>query len=730
MYSENRLVAGEAQKEEGERPLLQLEADLAADGRFGRRMLEVTSKEVRVCESNGAISLYIPLAEIVGARNEPLVGGGQLEITTCSGEVVPIITYSLTLATRFSEAARGIEQLARGEPLIINLEQKQLRCSKCGRLLPEVDGICPACIHRWSTLRRVAGYLLPYRLQAAALAFLGVLTTLLNLVPPKLQSLIIDRVFTPHRNYPFLLEMAAIWLGVVVAATAVQILNGRLIAYLAGHLAADLRAAVYHSVEFLQVSYFDKKQVGSIVSRVTQDTERIWAFLVDGMPFLLSNALMLLGIACVLFWINWRLTLAILAPMPVVVMLSAVFWKPISQMFFRLGQKWARVHTHLNESITGIRIVKAFVRERSEFSKFQARNKELRDAGIQADSRWYTVFGAMTFFIASGALINWTYGGWMVYKGQMSLGEFVMVNSLLGLVYGPLMWFGDLNQWFSRAMAGAERIFEVIDAEPEPHNRGGIRHAIVGEVAFEGVRFGYDKSNPVLKGLTFTVKPGEMIGLVGKSGAGKSTTINLICRFYEPDAGVILIDGLDYRTIALDELRRQIGIVPQEPFLFHGTIADNIAYGQPDASFKEIVEAAKAANAHQFILSKPDGYDTVVGERGTKISGGERQRLAIARAILHDPRILILDEATSSVDVETEKQIQEALARLVKGRTTFAIAHRLSTLRNADRLIVLEKGEIVEMGTHAELMERQGVFYQLVHTQSQVTQIIGVGVVE
>jgi len=229
----------------------------------------------------------------------------------------------------------------------------------------------------------------------------------------------------------------------------------------------------------------------------------------------------------------------------------------------------------------------------------------------------------------------------------------------------------------------------------------------------------------VLKGITFTASPGEMIGLVGKSGAGKSTTINLICRFYEPDAGAILIDGIDYRDISLQDMRSQIGIVLQEPFLFNGTIADNIAYGKPGATLEDVMEAARTANAHEFILSKPDGYDSLVGERGAKLSGGERQRISIARAILHDPRILILDEATSSVDVETEKQIQEAIARLVAGRTTFAIAHRLSTLRNATRLVVLEKGEIAEMGTHAELMDKKGVFYDLVQTQTQVTQIIG-----
>src|SRR5205823_3729590 len=248
---------------------------------------------------------------------------------------------------------------------------------------------------------------------------------------------------------------------------------------------------------------------------------------------------------------------------------------------------------------------------------------------------------------------------------------------------------------------------------------------IRGEVTFSNVRFGYDKSNPVLKGLTFTAKPGDMIGLVGKSGAGKSTTINLVCRFYEPDAGSIKIDGTDYREIDLQVMRRQIGIVLQEPFLFNGTIADNISYGKPGASFEEVVVAAKAANAHNFILGKPDGYDTMVGERGAKLSGGERQRVSIARAILHNPRILILDEATSSVDVETERQIQEAIGRLTEGRTTFAIAHRLSTLRNASRLIVLDKGEIAEIGTHAELMEKKGEFFKLVETQSQVTQIIG-----
>jgi ATP-binding cassette, subfamily B, bacterial len=707
--------------------LVRLEGDVAEDGTFGHRALEITAETVRVLESNGAVSFQIPMADIKSARNEPLVGGGRLEITTNGGEILPVLSYSLSVAAKFSEAARGIEQLAKKDPLSINLKQELMRCAKCNRLLPEKDGVCPACVNRGKTLLRILGYLKPYRKQALLLSALSLVTTGVNLIPPRLHALIIDRVLLQHRNLSLLFVYMGIWLGVLVIATLSQVATGRVISFLAGSIASDLRASVYRAIEFLQVAYFDKKQVGAISSRVTQDTDRIWGFLVDGLPYLAANLLSLLSIVVFLFSISWKLALSVLSPVPIILLVSAFFWKPISQMYYRVGQKWARFHMHLNESLTGIRVVKAFAKEDKEFDKFRDRNTELRDAGVHADSKWFTVFGAMTFFVGMGALINWIVGGYMVYNGEISLGNFMMVNGYIGLVYGPLQWFGQLNQWFSRAMAGAERIFELIDAEKEARSDTGSQHNILGEVTFDAVRFGYDKSNPVLKGINFTAQPGEMIGLVGKSGAGKSTTINLLCRFYEPDAGAIKIDGVDYRDINLQHMRNQIGVVLQEPFLFNGTVAENIAYGKPGATFEEVMEAAKAANAHNFILGKPDGYDTMVGEKGAKLSGGERQRVSIARAILHNPRILILDEATSSVDVETEKQIQEAIGRLIEGRTTFAIAHRLSTLRNASRLIVLEKGEIVEIGTHAELMEKKGVFHNLVETQSQVTQIIGIG---
>ncbi|MCU0317445.1 MAG: ABC transporter ATP-binding protein/permease [Fimbriimonadaceae bacterium] len=708
-------------------PLILLESDLTEEANFGSRTLIVTKSAVEVREPGGATLLRTEVSDLRGARTEPLVSGGRLLLRLKSGEEITAISFSLTHSHQFSEAARGIEQLAEGKDFQINLTSERTRCAKCNRLLPEKDGVCPNCVNTSKTMLRIASFLAPYKKQAIFLALMACVSTGLNLLPPKLQATILDHFNEGLRSLPFLYQMVGFWAITLVAVAGLQILNGRLMTFLGTHISSDLRTAVYRSVEFLQLNYFDKKPVGAIASRVTQDTERVWFFLVDGLPFFLINGLMLIAVTGLLLSINWVLALCILAPLPLVGFISVRAWKPISNLFHRVSQKMARVHMHLNESLTGIRVVKAFAKEDHEYERFQKRSNELRDAAARADMTWYTAFGVMTLCVSLGTVIHWSVGGYMLFTNRLSLGEFYMIHAYLGMVYGPLQWFAQVNNWFSRAMAGAERIFEIMDMTPEPAARKGLNQVVTGAVTFESVRFGYDKSNPVINGVSFDVKAGEMIGLVGHSGAGKSTTINLLSRFYEPDAGRILVDGIDYREFDLRGYRSQIGIVLQEPFLFHGTIAENISYGNPGASLEEIMEAAKAANAHDFILGKPDGYDTMVGERGSRLSGGEKQRISIARAILHNPRILILDEATSSVDVETEKQIQVAIQRLVSGRTTFAIAHRLSTLRNADRLIVLERGKIAEMGTHEELMTKKGAFYKLVQTQSQINEIIGIG---
>jgi ATP-binding cassette, subfamily B, bacterial len=712
-------------------------ADLAAERehRFGRREVRISRTEVAVHDEAGAKLLSIPMADIRTARTEPLVGGARLEVTTRSGAVVPVAEFTASIAARFSEMARGIEQLARGEELNIKWKHERTRCEKCGRLLPEKDGRCAACVKRIAVLARILAYLGPYRWRAVLVVVASLGVTGGSLAMPWFTKEITDRILgarepmSLERGMPILLFYVACMLLALAVSAACETVKGWNIAFLSGNIAKDLRAHVYRSLERLQLTFYDKKQIGAITSRVTQDTDRIWGFLVDGMPFLVSAILMLGGTAMAGLLMNWRLTLAVLAPVPLVALAGVFFWKPMSSLFYKVGQKWGRLHTHLNESLTGIRMVKAFVQEGGEWEKFDRRNRDLADSGIRADRRWYIFSGGMTFFTGWGALINWGFGGYLVLHGEMTLGTLLAAQQYLWLVYGPLQWFAQVNQWFSRAMAGAERIFEVIDQQPEAYENPDAVHIpeMKGRVTFDNVRFGYDKSNPVLKDINLDVEPGEMIGLVGRSGAGKSTTVSLLCRFYEADAGSLRVDGVDIKDLCLEDLRRHIGIVPQEPFLFNGTIAENIAYGKPGASMEEIMNAGRAACAHDFIVQKPDGYDTQVGEKGAKLSGGERQRVAIARAILHNPRILILDEATSSVDVETERKIQQAIATLITGRTTFAIAHRLSTLRNAHRLVVLDKGKIVEVGTHAELMEKQGEFHKLVETQSAMSQAIALG---
>lgn len=707
--------------------IIRMDADLTEDGSFGQRTLEVTKSDVRVLDSSGSALLCVPVAELLSAKTESLVSGGRLILQTKNHEDLVAVSYTLSLGKTFSEIARGIELLAQGEEFVVNFSLPKLRCEKCDRLLPEKDGLCPSCLSRGRTLLRLTEFMSPYKKNLAVLAGTVGLMTLMNLVPPALQAQVIDGFKENTLSWAELVQFILIWVAVLAAAAGLQILNGRLMTWLGSSIARDLRIITYRAIEFLQIEYFDKKPVGAIASRVTQDTDRVWFFLSEGMPYFIVNGLMLAAVGTLLFVTNWVLALAILIPIPLVLLISMSLWKPISNLFFRASQKMARIHMHLNESLMGIRVVKAFAKEDHEYERFVTRSNELRVANNRAEMTWQTAYGAMTFCVASGTVIHWLVGGWMVLNNKLTFGQFFMVHAYLGMIYGPLQWFAMVNNWFSRAMAGAERIFEIRDMAPEPSNAGGIAKDIAGSVEFKDVRFGYEKSNPVIKDVSFQVKAGEMIGLVGHSGSGKSTTINLLSRFYEPDQGQILIDGIDYRELDLRSYREQIGIVLQEPFLFHGTIAENISYGKPDATMEEIMEAAKAANAHSFVLAKPEGYDTIVGERGARLSGGEKQRISIARAILHDPKILILDEATSSVDVETEFQIQEAIQHLVSGRTTFAIAHRLSTLRQANRLIVMDRGKIIEMGTHEQLMSAKGHFFDLVETQSAVNSIIGIG---
>ena len=707
-----------------EQVLIQVATDMAERASFGKRLLVVTDQRLLVFDS-ATDDVDIPLTQIERVRSDALIGGGCLEVELREGAPVRV-HYSNSLTPKFAEVAEGIGLLLQGEDPNLPLELDRTHCAQCSRLLPEKGGICPGCIRKRDTLKRLLSYMTPYKARALLLVGLTLVTALIELVPPYIAKHIIDDVLTKDGDLGLLYLYVGLLFGLAVIRWIGNVVRRWLNTWVGFRAMADLRADLFRSMQFLPLRFYDKRKVGSLISRMNNDSDQVEGYLIFDAPFVLSNATMIVGILALLFYMNWQLTLYVLLPVPPILIGSSLIWNRLQGYWRRWGARWARLSTHLNESIGGIRVVKAFAQETREGERFDRRNHALRDVSVSAERSWLVFFMVTNFFMSFGAFFVWYFGGVQILDGQLKLGELMAFISYLWMLYQPLKWFGDFYSFMVRAFAGAERIFEVIDARSEPFEdpRATPIPHIRGHVHFRDAAFGYDPGKIVLRDIDLEVQPGEMIGLVGRSGVGKSTLINLITRFYDTSRGSVEIDGIDIQSLRLEDLRSQIGLVAQQSFLFNGTVAENIAYGKPDASFEEILRAARAANAHEFIIGKNDGYDMVVGEQGNKLSGGEKQRIAIARAILHDPKILILDEATSSLDTPTEKKIQEAITRLVAGRTTFAIAHRLSTLRSADRLVVLEAGKIAEVGTHEELMAREGIFYQLVQTQQATSAVM------
>ena len=709
-------------------------ADVAANGQFGERWVTVDASEIRVFDRDQPTpAARVPIQELKASRVEAHVGSGVLVLERF-GKSPLRIPFSQSEGAKFAEVVRGIEQLRQGDPFHINGHVDERRCRSCRRLLPEPDGLCPACIRTSATLARLAVRLWPHKLRTVTVALASLFVTAAELAPPLVTALVVDEVLVPAEPAPPLaerLELLALLVGALVGIRVIswgaEWVHGWNATWLGARVTADIRAELYHRLEALSLPFYDKHPVGTLIARATRDVQMLQGFLIDGVPFLVTNLLMVVGILALMLAMSWSLGLYVLLPVPLVILWGVFYWSRLRTLFTRWMQAWGKLTERTVESLTGIRVVKAFAQERREIASFNAVNGSISAAAIHTRLHQGIFFATMALITGLGSLIVWGVGGQQVLGGTITLGTLVAFYTYLYMFLGPIQWFGQMGDMMSRAFASAERIFEIIDTKPEAaESDATIRPSLVGHVRFRDVTFGYDKSKPVLKGIDLDLAPGEMVGIVGRSGVGKTTIVNLIARFYDPDQGTVEIDGIDARDWDLHQLRSGIGMVLQEAMLFSGTIADNIGYGKPGASLAEIMDAARAANAHDFIMAKPDAYETAVGEKGTGLSGGERQRISIARAILRDPRILIFDEATASVDVETEKHIQAALARLMRGRTTIAIAHRLSTLRDASRIVVIEDGRIAEEGSHAELLAQRGTFHELLEMQRAASEIIAV----
>jgi ATP-binding cassette subfamily B protein len=576
---------------------------------------------------------------------------------------------------------------------------------------------------------RLARFARPYKLPLIVGFVLTLLSTAATLVPPYLTMPLMDDILIPFQNgKPINYDLVALYLtGLVVAGLLAWLLGWArtyLLAWVSERIGADLRTATFSHLQTLSLQYFGGKRTGDLMARIGSETDRINIFLSLHLLDFANDMLMIVMTACILISIDPWLALTTLIPLPVIIWMIHLVRHRLRFGFEKVDRSWSELTNVLADTIPGIRVVKAFAQEHREVARFREANDRYLAVNDRINKVWALFAPSVTFLTEIGLLVVWIFGISQVASSTITVGVLAAFLAYIGRFYTRLDSMSRIVSHTQQAAAGAKRIFDILDhvsSVPDAQRPVPLER-VEGRIELSNVGFRYG-SRTVLRNVNLSIGAGEMIGLVGHSGSGKSSLVNMICRFYDVTEGGIKVDGIDIRSYSLASFRRNIGLVLQEPFLFFGTIAENIAYGKPDATRSEIVAAARAARAHEFILRLPQGYDSLVGERGQALSGGERQRISIARALLIDPRILILDEATSSVDTTTEMEIQEALDNLIQGRTTIAIAHRLSTLRKADRLVVLDRGEIVEIGNHDDLLARGGAYHDLYQAQSRLTGV-------
>lgn len=635
-----------------------------------------------------------------------------------------ICAFTHTYFLKYAEMCKLLNHYLRTGEVLTSTDADEPTCPKCGVLL---DGAktCPYCGKKSTYLFRLIKMTAPYKLFFLLSVSATILVNIIAIIRPYLQRIMIDEyIVTLHDIDRRFILIAIFMAGIVIANWLLDFINMKASTTVALCLGRDLRMELFRKTQQLSMSSVSKRTPGDLINRVNRDAARLQDFITANGKEAIVRVVSVICLGIILFLLDPKMALMVILPVPFVMLIVNRLFSVMRRRYGKVWRLRTRYSSLLHDILNGIREVKSYGKEAKEVRRYTEASETLMKSSRSAEIIWNMTVPWAWFLLSLGTYLVIYIGGSKVLGEQMSLGALVQYMTYVAMIYDPLIWLMELPRLLADTTVSAARVFEILDEDSDVKEKEhAIKLDIKGDIRFEDVSFGYKVYHPVLKNIDCEIHAGEMIGIVGHSGVGKSTMINLIMRLYDCTGGKILIDGVDIKDISQESLRSQIGVVLQETFLFEGSVYENIRYSKPDATFDEIIQAAKIANAHDFITKLPDGYNTRVGNKGYSLSGGERQRIAIARAILHDPKILILDEATASLDTQTEKQIQEALNRLTKGRTTIAIAHRLSTLSNANRLFVLDQGKLAESGTHMELLEKKGVYYKLVMAQRQTAKL-------
>ncbi len=753
IWKNKGMIAIHNKYSEAERRLLEEEGIHDGEGLYGRVVVDM-DKEGQFVKGRVLLTKDT-LFVIEGETEEAKVSRyavGEIEklavdelLSTCrfyavvEGERV-LLTYSTFFAKDdFYRLVASFEKLKNEKESEIDQDFDSRFCPKCGRRYPDKERkFCPNCMEKGKIIKRMAGFFLRYRFYMIAIVASMLLLSAISVIAPYFGSTFLyDKVLAPdgeseYNNMRGLIIVFLIIVFMRILRVVVTMIHSFVTSIIAAKIVYDIKKVIFGAIERLSMSYFSSRTTGSLMNQVYHDSNRIYWFFTDGLPYFTINILQLVVVTCIMLVFNPLLTLLALGFTPLVLFLIGKLFRKSRKLHHRRYLKSSSMNSLLSDLLTGIRVVKTFSREKSEAERFSRASRGLANAEMKRSKFGTTAYPLVHTVVYLGIIMVWGFGGWMVITNfgvpPMTYGMLTLFLSYVGMVYDPLYSFVDQVEWGSDALNSMNRLFEIMDADTNVRESDNPVHFddVKGDIVFDNVEFSYTKSRKIIDKVSFKVEAGKTLGIVGHTGSGKSTLANLLIRLYDVDEGSITVDGVNVKDIAFDDLRRNIAIVSQETYLFVGTIFDNIRYANHNATREEVIEAAKAAGAHDFIVKLPDAYDTMVGFGHKDLSGGEKQRVSIARALLRKPKILILDEATAAMDTQTERRIQNTLDSLSKGRTTIMIAHRLSTLKNADSLIVVNGGKVTEVGTHAELLAKKGEYYKLYKLQLDALKNVGV----